>query len=178
MNQNSFFKTQKILKSLLIVSIASISTLIATNTSAKPTSERSNSQEILLAQNRCQLNSFEQEVIDLTNQERRRSGLRSLSFNCQLTVAAQNHTLDMERNRMLSHTGSDGSSMVDRVRRTGYRPGYLGENVAVGQRTPQEVVDSWMRSSGHRRNILNPNYEEIGVGYDNRYWTQVFGTQR
>ena len=67
----------------------------------------------------------------------------------------------------------------------GYRYSYLAENVAAGQRSPQSVVDSWMKSSGHRKNILNPKVTEIGVGYSSvsrdrygTYWTQVFGSSR
>ena len=84
----------------------------------------------------------------------------------------------MAINRRISHRGSDGSSMVDRVETTGYQPRYLAENVASAQSTPQDVLSSWMSSSGHRRNILNPNYNEIGVGYYNGYWTQIFGRKR
>ncbi|MGL5944276.1 MAG: CAP domain-containing protein [Waterburya sp.] len=60
----------------------------------------------------------------------------------------------------------------------GYQYSNLGENVAQGQTTPTDVLDSWMNSSGHRENILNPNFTEIGVGYENNYWTQVFGRPR
>ncbi len=127
--------------------------------------------------NIIQINQFESQVFELTNQIRRKSRLSLLRWNHQLIAVAQNHSRDMAKNGRMSHTGSDNSKLRLRAERTGYR-GYLGENVAWGQRTPEEVINSWMNSSGHRSNILNPNYKEIGVGYLNGYWTQVFGSRR
>ena len=86
-----------------------------------------------------------------------------------------------------SHTGADGSTVGDRVQNSGYQYSNAGENIAAGQTTAVDVVEGWINSPGHRANILNPNYTEIGVGYEylqndtgsinyNHYWTQVFGT--
>jgi uncharacterized protein YkwD len=126
----------------------------------------------------CRVSSTALEVAKLTNQVRAQYRLRPLRFNCRLYGAAQNHTIDMVNMNRLTHTGSDGSSIAIRVQRFGYQYSAVAENVAVGQRTPSQVLTSWMESPGHRQNILNPKYTEIGVGYSNNYWTQVFGRPR
>lgn len=129
--------------------------------------------------NSLKINQFESKVFELTNQIRRKYGLNLLKWDFQLIEASQNHSRDMDKNKMkmkISHTGSDNSTLRVRVEKTGYRGFFaLGENVAWGQQTPKKVLESWMNSPGHRKNILNPNYKEIGVGYVNGYWTQIFG---
>ncbi|MDJ0619725.1 MAG: CAP domain-containing protein [Calothrix sp. MO_192.B10] len=126
----------------------------------------------------CRVSSTALQVAKLTNRVRAKYRLRPLRFNCRLYRAAQRHTVDMVKRNKISHTGSDGSSVGVRVKRSGYKFSAVAENVAKGQRTPSQVVKSWMNSPGHRRNILNPRYTEIGVGYANRYWTQVFARPR
>lgn len=128
---------------------------------------------------------FMAELLQLTNAERQKVGAPPLKMNDKLTQAAQRHTTDMASNNFLSHTGSDGSTMQSRVQATGYLYRALGENVAAGQSTPAAVLKSWMMSSGHRANILNPNYTEIGLGYAmnasskyTHYWTQDFARPR
>jgi uncharacterized protein YkwD len=121
----------------------------------------------------CQVDQFSLEVAKLTNQVRAQYGLSKLHFNCSLYSAAKAHTADMVRMRRIGHTGSDGSSIGHRVKRSGYQYSRVGENVAYGTSTPQGVVRLWMNSAGHRQNILNPAFNEIGVGYWNGYWTQV-----
>jgi uncharacterized YkwD family protein len=122
-----------------------------------------------------------QEVVNLVNQERRRAGLSPLRIHSRLNAAAQAHSNDMARNNFMSHTGSDGSSPFDRMKRYGYNYRWAGENVAAGQSSPQDVMRSWMNSPGHRKNILNGNFRDIGVGYARggrygTYWTQKFGS--
>jgi uncharacterized protein YkwD len=80
----------------------------------------------------------------------------------------------------MSHTGSDGSSPGDRITRAGYTWSAYGENVAYGYATPEQVMNGWMNSPGHRANILNCSFKEIGVGLaqPGSYWTQDFGTAR
>lgn len=135
------------------------------------------------------LKGFVQKVLELTNVERSKADLPPLTFNPQLTAAAQAHSEDMALNNFLDHQGSDGSSPLDRIKRAGYSPVGWAENVAAGQPTPEEAIASWMNevppNDGHRRNILNPDYQEIGVGYYasdtsnyEHYWTQDFGTPR
>jgi uncharacterized protein YkwD len=132
-------------------------------------------------------NNFIQEVLDLTNAERAKEGLSALKLNSNLNLAAQNHSEDMAQQDYFSHTGVNGSSSGDRATSAGYQFSYLGENIAAGYTTPEEVVQGWMNSSGHRANILNANYQEMGLGYYylendtgnvnyNYYWTQEFGT--
>lgn len=119
-------------------------------------------------------------VFDLVNAERTRRGLAPMRYDARLGQAAQRHSEDQAARRRMSHTGSDGSSTADRISRTGYVWRAWAENVASGQSSPDAVMNSWMNSSGHRRNILS-SHTQIGVGRavasDGRvYWTQVFAT--
>ena len=127
------------------------------------------------------------QVIELTNIERVNAGLQPLTLNSQLADAAQDHSDNMATDDFFSHTGADGSNVASRVQDSGYQYSTVGENIAAGQTTAAEVVEGWMNSPGHRANILNANYTEIGIGYEylendtgsvnyNHYWTQVFGT--
>lgn len=107
----------------------------------------------------------------LLNRERRKRGLRSLRYNRRLATAASRHAKDMARRGYFSHDSLDGRDFVDRIMRTRYirgrRGGWsLGENMAWGSgelATPRSIVRAWMRSPGHRRNILNRRFREIGV---------------
>ncbi|WP_455353092.1 CAP domain-containing protein [Streptomyces sp. SYSU K217416] len=119
-------------------------------------------------------------VVQLVNSERSKAGCAPLTVNAKLTQAAQNHSKDMAAHRNMSHTGSDGSSPGDRITRAGYSWSTYGENVAYGYSTPESVMAGWMSSPGHKRNILNCAFKEIGVGLaqPGNYWTQSFGTAR
>ncbi len=130
---------------------------------------------------------FIQKVLDLTNGQRSRFGLRPLTLNTDLNRAAQNHSESMAVDDFFSHTGADGSSPFDRIEAVGYNYSTAAENIAAGYSTPESVMDGWMRSPGHRANILNADLREIGIGYyflendtgsvnHNSYWTQSFGT--
>ncbi len=131
----------------------------------------------LLAESR-----YDAQLLELTNTERRKAGLPPLRFSPQLGQAAQLHAEDMARNNFNSHTGSDGSSVGDRAQRTNYQFSYIGENIhfASPDSSPASAVRSWMKSPGHRANILSPDFTEIGFGYsyDGRMhrFVQVFGT--
>ncbi len=130
--------------------------------------------------------SYEQRVVDLVNQHRAAAGCGPLQQSLQLTSAAQRHTGDMAAHDFFSHTGSDGSTPASRAQDVGYFWG-TGENIAAGQSTPEDVVNAWMSSAGHRANILNCSYHAIGVSYVydandafgpyRHYWTQDFGQQ-
>ncbi|MER6924721.1 CAP domain-containing protein, partial [Streptomyces spiralis] len=119
-------------------------------------------------------------VVQLVNAERAKVGCSPLTVNADLTKAAQAHSQDMAAHQNMSHTGSDGSSPGDRITRAGYTWNSYGENVAYGYSTPEQVMSAWMSSPGHRENILNCGYKEIGVGLaqPGSYWTQDFGTER
>lgn len=117
-------------------------------------------------------------VVELVNKERDKAGCSPLKVNAKLTKAAQDHSKDMADHKNMSHTGSDGSSPDDRITRAGYHWTAYGENVAYGYSTPDEVMKGWMSSPGHKRNILDCSFKEIGVGLaqPGDYWTQDFGT--
>lgn len=120
------------------------------------------------------------EVLALVNKERAAVGCPAVTLNAQLTKAAQDHSTDMAQHATMSHTGSDGSDPGQRITAAGYTWSSYGENVAYGYSTPAQVMDGWMNSPGHRRNILDCSYKEIGIGLaqPNSYWTQDFGTAR
>lgn len=120
------------------------------------------------------------ELLELTNRQRQNNGLPRLALSQSLGRAAQNHAGDMVNGNFFSHTGSNGSSVADRAREEGYQFQMIGENIAMGtNRTPSSAIEGWMNSPGHRANILNPNYTEIGFGIALRgneyYYVQVFG---
>ncbi|MBG0857524.1 CAP domain-containing protein [Streptomyces spinoverrucosus] len=119
-------------------------------------------------------------VVDLVNSERGKAGCSPVKLNAKLTAAAQDHSADMASHRNMSHTGSDGSNPGQRITKAGYQWRTYGENVAYGYRTPEQVMAGWMSSPGHKRNILNCAFKEIGVGLaqPGNYWTQDFGTAR
>lgn len=125
---------------------------------------------------------FESDVIDLVNAERAAQGLHPLSYDQRLAAAARDHSEDMGLQGYFSHTSLDGRTVADRITAAGYSYNTYGENIAAGYSTPQDVIDGWMSSSGHRANILNSNFCDIGVGYVyltnspyGHYWTQDFG---
>ncbi|MBA8942196.1 CAP domain-containing protein [Streptomyces calvus] len=119
-------------------------------------------------------------VVELVNAERAKAGCSPVTVNATLTEAAQKHSEDMAASGSMSHTGSDGSSPGDRITRAGYDWSTYGENVAYGYSTPEQVMAGWMASPGHRENIVNCAFKEIGVGLAQPagYWTQDFGTAR
>ncbi|MFB7176075.1 CAP domain-containing protein [Streptomyces sp. NPDC056254] len=120
------------------------------------------------------------EVVALTNQARASAGCSALRINEKLTAVAVDHSHDMAVHSTMSHRGSDGSDSALRVTRAKYDWIAYGENVAYGYSTGQQVVDAWMNSPGHRKNILDCSFKEIGVGHaqPGNYWTQMFGSPR
>ncbi|TVP68982.1 MAG: CAP domain-containing protein [Leptolyngbya sp. LCM1.Bin17] len=118
------------------------------------------------------------ELLTRVNQARQQAGVDPLSLNPQLNTAAQGHAQDMASTGRLSHTGSDGSTMRSRIDATDYRWRAIGENVAMGQPTAAAVLESWLNSPGHRQNLLNPTFTELGLGWAEAggrlYWVQVF----
>ncbi|MFI0816406.1 CAP domain-containing protein [Streptomyces sp. NPDC021098] len=124
--------------------------------------------------------SAEAQVVELVNDERAKVGCSPVKVNAKLTEAAEAHSEDMAEHSNMSHTGSDGSSPGDRITRAGYSWSTYGENVAYGYGSAKSVMEGWMNSSGHKANILNCDFKEIGVGLSgaDNYWTQDFGTAR
>ncbi|MFP7298769.1 CAP domain-containing protein [Neobacillus niacini] len=122
------------------------------------------------------LSAYEQKVVDLTNQERAKNGLPALKVDLTLSKMAREKSRDMSANGYFSHTSPTYGSPFDMMKKYGITYRYAGENIAMGQRTPEEVVKAWMNSEGHKKNILSPNFTHIGVGYvsQGNYWTQEF----
>lgn len=121
-------------------------------------------------------NAYELEVVQLTNAERVKAGLAPFTMDEKLMAAAREKSADMQTNRYFSHTSPTFGSPFERMKALGISYKSAGENIAQGQRSPQEVVQAWMDSPGHRANILNSTYTHIGVGYieQGNYWTQQF----
>lgn len=122
--------------------------------------------------------SVAQQVLNIANGQRRRARVSPLRLHSRLMAAAQAHSKDMARHLFMSHNSSDGTPFGRRITR--YYKGAAAENVAYGQTSSQDVMRSWMNSTGHRRNILKPNFRYMGIGYargrNNRlYWAQTFG---
>lgn len=117
------------------------------------------------------------EVLALVNTERAAAGCPALTVNAKLTKVAQDHSADMAAHSNMSHTGSDGSDPGQRITRAGYEWRTYGENVAYGYSTAAKVMEGWMNSPGHKRNILDCSFKEIGIGLaqPGQYWTQDFG---
>lgn len=137
--------------------------------------------------------AFAAQVLSLVNVERAAAGCGPLFTDEKLTVAAQAHSQDMADNNFFNHSGSTGSSAADRATNAGYSWTLVGENIAVGYTTPEKVVAGWMKSDGHRKNILNCSYVQTGIGYVFQandaplagqsvayyhYWTQDFAAPR
>lgn len=108
--------------------------------------------------------SYQTEIANLINNARAQNGLPALAINAQLMTAAQNHSIDMACHGLISHTGSDGSSVNQRVVAAGYYPSRSSE-IIYGSGYPQTAFDWWMSDQIHRNEILNPNVTEMGVGY-------------
>ncbi len=130
-----------------------------------------------------QLSGFFTELLDLTNKARNDAGLGDLRFSYQLGQAAQGYAQDLATQNFFSQTGKDGSTLRSRIAATGYQYSAAGENLAAGQTTAQSVFQGWWNSDGHRANILQSNFTEVGFGlYEARgtsdyglYWVQNFG---
>ena len=111
-----------------------------------------------------------------SNEQRAKNGLKALAANWELSRVARYKSQDMVDNRYFSHTSPTYGTPFQMIKAFGLTYRTAGENIAYGQRTPQAVVSAWMDSSGHRANILNASYTQIGVGYvsSGHYWTQMF----
>lgn len=118
--------------------------------------------------------SYAKQVATIANQERAAAGLKPLTFDSALSKMALDKAKDMIVNNYFDHTSPTYGSPFDMMTRYGIPHSYAGENIAKGQRTPQEVMTAWMNSAGHKANILNTHYTKIGVGYYNGAWVQEF----
>ena len=125
------------------------------------------------------ISEYAMEVLELVNEERSKYSLPSLTYSNELESVAYAHSKDMSENNYFSHTDLSGKSPFDRLSESNISYRAAAENIAAGQKTPDEVMNSWMNSSGHRANILNSSVTEMAVGiYEGSnyriYWTQMF----
>jgi len=109
-------------------------------------------------------NRIANSMLCITNNERRAAGLAPLTNNTKLTNAAVAHSRDMAQRNYDTHNTPEGGTPDQRLTQAGYVFSWWGENIANGYKTPRQVMAAWMASPGHRANILNPNFKEIGIG--------------
>lgn len=136
----------------------------------------------------------QQEVLTYINQARSKPcqcgttaypAVPALTLDTQLNAASDKHAVDLATYNYFSHTGRDGSQPWDRMTREGYVWRAAGENIAAGYATPRAVVDGWLKSPGHCKNIMSANFKNVGVGYGysatstyKHYWVTDFGTRQ
>jgi len=160
----------------------------ATQTSTeKPTATQTTAEKPVATQQAAPSNttvsssvsSYEQKVVELVNVERQKAGLSSLTLDTAISNIARMKSKDMATNNYFAHQSPTYGSAGDMLTKYGIKWSAWGENIASGQRTPQEVVTAWMNSPGHKANIMSTNFSKIGVGYavnsnGTPYWTQMF----
>jgi uncharacterized protein YkwD len=100
-----------------------------------------------------------------------------LVLNPRLEKAAFAHSQDMEKKKYFSHISPGGGKAGQRIKKQGYSWRAYGENIAHGYKSEKQVLDGWLRSPGHCRNIMNPAFKEMGIGRSGTYWTQTFGSR-
>nr|WGD90283.1 CAP domain-containing protein [Bacillus subtilis] len=122
------------------------------------------------------VSAYEKKVVELTNAERQKQGLKPLQIDETLSKSARAKSQDMKDKNYFDHQSPTYGSPFDMMKSFGISYKTAGENIAKYQKTPEEVVKAWMNSEGHRKNILNPNFTHIGVGYveSGSIWTQQF----
>ncbi len=135
-------------------------------------------QKIMIPDTKA-LSSHEQQVFELVNQERARRGLPLLKLNTELSRVARIKSQDMIDKKYFAHNSPTYGSPFQMMQKFGLRFSAAGENIAYGQRTAAEVMQTWMNSAGHRANILSQAYTNIGIGVAKAangtlYWTQMF----
>ncbi|WP_052356787.1 CAP domain-containing protein [[Clostridium] dakarense] len=126
-----------------------------------------------------QFAAYQKEVVDLVNVERTKRGLSPLTLDAKVSDVATKKSQDMINKNYFDHNSPTYGSPFDMMKQFGISYRAAGENIAMGQRNPQEVVTAWMNSEGHRKNILNSSFTKIGVGVAQKsngtlYWTQMF----
>ena len=133
------------------------------------------------------LGAVREEMLTRVNAIRKKAGLKALRLNSVLHKAAQGHAEDMLVRGYFAHESPSGTTVRERSRKAGYDWAAIGENIAFGQTSVDEVIETWMDSPGHRKNILSRNFTELGVGLalgkgpDGKYqvlWVQNLGSPR
>lgn len=156
-----------------------------TNSAGTNTAAANNSNTNAAATGDCQTkpegSPMELDVLRLVNQERAQRGLRTLTLNQTLDNQAAAYACEMINGEFFDHVNPiTGSHLSDRAHQFSYDYLVIGENLAAGQTTPQQVMNDWMNSPGHAANILKPEFVEIGIavrfgGPYGTYWVQEFG---
>lgn len=133
------------------------------------------------------LETIRARMLAAVNAARKQAGVRPLKPDSRLDLAAQRHAEDMLVRGYFNHPSPEGKTVRERARESGYIWQFIGENIAEGQYSVREVMETWMNSPGHRRNILSPNFEDLGAGLalgrsgrtDNYrvVWAQTFGAK-
>ena len=156
------------------------------NRAQAPSQERAttNTEEVTTNETRTNtttsapsVSNYERRVAELVNVERQKNGLGPLTLDASISNVARIKSKDMSDNNYFAHQSPTYGSAGNMLTQHGIRWSAWGENIAVGQDTPEEVVTQWMNSPSHRANILSPNFSKIGVGYVNSarpHWTQMF----
>ncbi len=134
-----------------------------------------------------------QAVLAQVNAVRAKAGCGPLKLHPALTAAARTHARNMAEQNFFGHTGKDGRGFASRIRSQGYKYGLAAENIAAGQPTVERAVQAWLKSPGHKRNILNCKFRDTGIAMVYQpndaplrgqsrglryYWVQLFGVER
>ena len=149
----------------------------AAETTQAPSNERATTETKTNTTTAPSTSNYERRVVELVNVERQKNGLAPLTLDSAISNVARIKSKDMSDNNYFAHQSPTYGSAADMLTQNGIRYSAWGENIAAGQRTPEEVVNAWMNSEGHRANILASHFTKIGVGYVNNgrpYWTQMF----
>lgn len=164
--------TTKVVTTTKPTTEATTETTTKTATTTKPTTEAT-TETTTVQQN----GSYAQQVLNLVNAERAKHNLAPLKLSSSVNKVAQAKADDMKKNNYFDHNSPTYGSPFNMLKSFGVSYKTAGENIAKGQKTPQAVVNAWMNSEGHRANILNKNFKELGVGYtggSSPYWVQMF----
>jgi len=102
----------------------------------------------------------------------------ALELNTKLTIASRKHSMDMSKNQFLEHVSSNGDTLVERMQDVAYAWRAVGENIAHNQKSILAVIEDWLASPGHCRNLMSADYSQTGVAVVNRYWTQVYASPK
>ena len=124
-------------------------------------------------------NEYIAQVVEIVNEERRKVGLNPLAYDEQITYAATQRSYEMAEYQYFAHARPNGDSCFTVMDEYNVSWRMVGENIASGYTTPEQVMTGWMNSQGHKENILTSGYTKIGVGiaansYGRLYWTQLF----
>lgn len=157
----------------------STSTSVTNNSTAKTSTDTKKPATNTTSATTGDYSAFQKKVVELVNAERAKAGLKPLKMNTELSKVATIKSQDMAKNNYFSHTSPTYGSPFDMMKKFGISYKTAGENIAMGQTTPEQVMNGWMNSSGHRANILKASFTEIGVGIAKNssgrlYWTQQF----